>query len=746
MKNKIGLLMLTILATSILVIFPVPAIVHGDGQAGTTLSANVTATGYWTKTFTWTIDKSVTPEAWDLFQGDSGTSKYTITVTKDSGTDKYGVNGTVTVNNGGDRATEGLKIVVQVEYKTGSGQFQPLPGASQTIIPSEQIPAGGSRSYDYSIEFTPVTGANYRVAAKVTITNHSGHLGEEWGPEPKADFSIPSTPTMINDVIHVDDTNGHSWKFDSSGSVTYEKTFTCADEGVNTATIRETGQSASATVTVNCYRLDVYKTAETSFKRTYTWTIDKAGNATELTLKPGETAVINYTVTLVASYEDSDWNVMGKIAIYNPAPIPANIIGVADMVSPKIAATIDFGVTFPYTLNPGQWLNGTYKASLPNASSRVNTVTVTLQNYNYRWDRTKTETVTTNFTATADVVFTEPTTLVDEQVDVKDDYCEPLGSVSYEDAPKVFTYTRIVGPYEEAGTYWVNNTASFTTCDTGTTGSDKWSVKVTVESSLPSQAIISGVKFYDANLNGVYDLYDPEEAPLAGWNITLYKLDETQEWVLYGSTLTGEDGAYEFVVSEAGTYKIVEIMPLDGTWIQTAPAAGYYEIVVDGGTYTGYDFGNVLLVQGTGGKTLGFWSNKNGQALIDASDVTALNGLNLYRPNGWNYPPFSENLVTAKTQIRTYLLSANAKDMRWMLSAQLIATVLNVRHGFLSGSTTVHVDSSSYVPTGFITIDEIIENANGALSGGDRGAQGYWKDLLDGLNNNRLLFVSPSPP
>jgi hypothetical protein len=81
---------------------------------------------------------------------------------------------------------------------------------------------------------------------------------------------------------------------------------------------------------------------------------------------------------------------------------------------------------------------------------------------------------------------------------------------------------------------------------------------------------------------------------------------------------------------------------------------------------------------GTGGKTLGFWSNKNGQALINSSDVDALNALNLYKPTGWEYPPFTD-----KTQIKSYLLSATAVNMSWMLSAQLIATELNVRHGFL---------------------------------------------------------------
>jgi hypothetical protein len=44
--------------------------------------------------------------------------------------------------------------------------------------------------------------------------------------------------------------------------------------------------------------------------------------------------------------------------------------------------------------------------------------------------------------------------------------------------------------------------------------------------------------------------------------------------------------------------------------------------VVAGGTAT-ISFGNVCLGPG-GGLTLGFWSNKNGQALISAADLTAL--------------------------------------------------------------------------------------------------------------------------
>jgi hypothetical protein len=57
----------------------------------------------------------------------------------------------------------------------------------------------------------------------------------------------------------------------------------------------------------------------------------------------------------------------------------------------------------------------------------------------------------------------------------------------------------------------------------------------------------------------------------------------------------------------------------------------------------------------------------------------------------------------------------------------------------------LYVGPSSYVPTGFITIGEIVQNAYDALAGNDRVAQTYWKDLLNGINNNWYRYVCPEP-
>jgi hypothetical protein len=250
---------------------------------------------------------------------------------------------------------------------------------------------------------------------------------------------------------------------------------------------------------------------------------------------------------------------------------------------------------------------------------------------------------------------------------------------------------------------------------------------------------ISGAKFYDANVNG---LWDSREPPIEGWKVHLTGTN------ILGKTIdvyafTDADGKFVFKGLLPGNYTVEEVFP-SGMWVNTTATSFSHELE-EGEDYVGPNFGNVCLMPGTGGKTLGFWSNKNGQALINSSDVTELNGLNLYKPKGWVYPPFSGDLATEKTQIKSYLLSATAVNMSWMLSAQLIATKLNVRHGFLSGSTIVYVGPSAYVSSGFISIDDIMANAYTALGGTDRAAQEYWKNLLDGLNNNWLPFVCPGP-
>jgi uncharacterized repeat protein (TIGR01451 family) len=282
-----------------------------------------------------------------------------------------------------------------------------------------------------------------------------------------------------------------------------------------------------------------------------------------------------------------------------------------------------------------------------------------------------------------------------------------------------------------APTYTVNAGDPDPLVNTATaSGKDVLDMEVTAEdtASVDLIAMICGYKFYDANANGVWDDGEP---PVAGFKIELYD----QFGDLLATTFTADDGSYCFDGLDAGTYTVQEVLPPDSGWMPTTSTSIDVDLL-SGKIKENNNFGNLCLEPGRGGRTIGYWANA-GNSLIDPSDIAYLNSLNLY-PTSWG-PTFS-----SPDQIRNYLLKANAKNMWWMLSAQLIATILNVRHGYLDGSTLVCIDPPTC--STFMTINDIINGAIGAL--GDnvpRATQEYWKNLLDKLNNNRLPFVSPEP-
>lgn len=481
-RSLIVYLSIFALALANLFVFtPVKAV----GQNGTTLSASKTATGSWTRTFGWTINKSVTPETWNLFNGDSGTSEYTVALTKDNGTDAVFVEGEVCVNNGGAVATENLTIWDDVLYKVGAGQFQVLTSAQVDTSANPILDPGESYCYPYKITFSPVADANYKNSARVTITNHSGHLGEPFGPSPDAGFSLPSSPTLVNDSVTVDDTNGSPFPQTVSASTTinYNRTFSCpSDQGKhdNTATIQETGQNSSASVQVNCYGLTVSKDADTTLTRKYNWTIQKSADQTSLILALGEQFLVNYQVLLSSTFQDSNWATSGNITVHNPAPMAATINDVSDSISGVGDAPVS-GSTFPTSLSAGGDLNLTYLAALPDATTRTNTATATLQNYDYDSSGNPTASGTTDFSGIAQIDFSKATiTEVDKTVDVSDTLQGDLGTVSASETPKTISYSRYIGPYENCGNYQVQNTASFITSDTQSSGSSDWTVNVNV--------------------------------------------------------------------------------------------------------------------------------------------------------------------------------------------------------------------------------------------------------------------------
>jgi len=93
-----------------------------QGQAGTSIEADKTAEGFWTRiiTYDWSLTKSVSPDSLTLARGESGEVTYTIAATRQKvgEHESAGVRGTICVTNTGEVATEGLAITDVVEYKT----------------------------------------------------------------------------------------------------------------------------------------------------------------------------------------------------------------------------------------------------------------------------------------------------------------------------------------------------------------------------------------------------------------------------------------------------------------------------------------------------------------------------------------------------------------------------------------------------------------------------------------------------
>jgi hypothetical protein len=282
---------------------------------------------------------------------------------------------------------------------------------------------------------------------------------------------------------------------------------------------------------------------------------------------------------------------------------------------------------------------------------------------------------------------------------------------------------------------------------------------------------LSGEKYYDANANGTLD---PGEAGIAGWQINIH--DGFNQ-----NLTTDPQGLFSIANLAPDIYTLTELQATNQrcvneivngvstpvcspVWYQsgnvaqqwTAPVGSsvslssyvYSVTLGDTGTVSGLYFGNVCLGTG-GGLTLGYWSNKNGQkaqfgtTTAAAATLAFLSGLNLRNANGLDFDP------TTYTQFRTWLLSASATNMAYMLSAQLSAMELNVRNGNVSGSSLVYAPGvPSANSAGFITITNLMAAANAelgsnalTLSGSPyRAYQEALKTALDRANNS-LNFV-----
>jgi len=295
----------------------------------------------------------------------------------------------------------------------------------------------------------------------------------------------------------------------------------------------------------------------------------------------------------------------------------------------------------------------------------------------------------------------------------------------------------------------------------------------------PSNAgFLTVCKYYDTNANGSCDGSTPGTCSTTSGGDSLIAWDFQYSDGVSDLILT-DNNSCTTVEVPADSYTVQEGIPTQTNWYNTQPGPNPTKLVpgqtvitqaapvVAGGT-TEVDFGNYCVGAG-GGLTLGYWSNKNGQATMGCSGSggnkctaelsfktpTYPQNLCLFNGNGTQVNPFANY-----TAFKNWILSATATNMAYMSSAQLAAMELNVLNGSVNSTSLVQTgpdpDNCASDPgvSGWsnqtISVSNLMaaENAELCSSGGNvtinashlRTCEQFWKNALDSANNN-LNFV-----
>ena len=479
-----------------------------DPTASATLTVNCldltvskTAATTLTRTYLWTIEKAVSPAIWDLFQGDEGTSDYSVTVepADPASTDMdWAVNGTITIEN-----PNTLPVYLQaVTDVISDGGGSPVPfGCEVDLTPvvlafPYELEAGNTLVCAYSQSLPDAATRTNTVTVSAKPTNVPSAEAKDFASDDVPVDFAGVTVVDVNKTVNVtDDVQGTLGSVTSPGTetFTYSRTFTCDDDqGThdNTATIEETGQTDDASVTVNCHRVVVQKNATTSYDRDFDWEIAKSADQTALLLSPGQTFGVNYTITVTKSdAQDASHHVTGTIRIAHTHPTRGAVLNsLTDVVSGVAgnATLSDCNVDgtlfeFPGTLDVGAQLRCTYDLDLPDAVERANTATLVQQNHTYDAGGVATEDGTTSrSTSAVPVTFGVPTHTTDDCVVIDDSYSDAGPQGESVCASTQYDYTRqILAPNDVCDDFTVTNTVTLTS-DDEVQESDEASVAVDV--------------------------------------------------------------------------------------------------------------------------------------------------------------------------------------------------------------------------------------------------------------------------
>jgi hypothetical protein len=229
------------------------ALAQGAAPAATdAVQAEISTITSATRTYSWTITKTVEPRELDLPAGESRNLSYTIHLTRSTQTSEAQVSGAITLSNPGGPAANITSVTVDVQnmgtalVNCGGFPFN--------------LAANGQVICTYTKDV--VNAAPRQVTATVYIDNAAGPTASAL-----ADFTPPTVENPVGPKsVFVTDPMGalDDFRINGTRNVTYTVPFTCPTaEGsysnglytttlTNTATLSPTNQAASVNVPATC--------------------------------------------------------------------------------------------------------------------------------------------------------------------------------------------------------------------------------------------------------------------------------------------------------------------------------------------------------------------------------------------------------------------------------------------------------------------------------------------------------------
>ena len=570
-----------------------------------------------------------------------------------------------------------------------------------------------------------------------------------------------------------------------------------------------------------------------SYTRTFAWTIAKSAEQSRITSSASQ-ATAQYTVSV--SHDagtDSEWRLAGSIRVANP--------GAASMTGLNLTAQADGGVCVVTDGTGAEVLAGSHRdfAYHCEFASAPSTGTVAIAG-TYTGGQVD---ASAGFNFASAVVND-----VDENVTVTDSMAGQLGTIAMTSpSPTLFSYARTLNGV--AGTCTsTNNTAAFTTNDTGATGSASKSVQLCVGANLSvSETAVTSftsaisksvdrtvVEQQAGSVTFNYSIGVTESAWTVSGVITLVNPNDWEDvtvnatQVVPGATCTvsGSPVSVPAASSVALSYSCVyagapvasSTASVTASWdaaaaftqaasaVATAPVTFEALTVVDafnGGAattlgtiaspaaLTTYAYSktvpnaaagtcqavtNVATITGrnqsasqtayacntiTGARTIGFWQNKNGQAILTGAAATA----GVCNATTWlrGFLPFQDLAATASCKtMAAYVTniikvaSASGASMNAMLKAQMLASALNVYFSDAAlggnglGAPTsvggVKIDvskwSGAFNGATKLTVMQMLQFQNGVSNAGGsiwyanvKTVQEFAKNAFDAINN-----------